>query len=209
MSPSPEATLSGASTDACTVSLSAAAGAATVGTVLAVALGGASPAYAGWSATPAQSPVPSTAAPDCLSTLANASSEPSATGSDTSTGKWQTLLTDVRGPFTLQVYANDTTSATCINGPGISAVRVSQSSQAETVPAGEIQISPGPRGAPGRQVGPDAEDARHRHHEPELQADRREVEPIRSNLEARGFRVVAEREPNLAAAGIHDLYARR
>jgi hypothetical protein len=101
--------------------------------------GGATNAFAGWKAAPTK------AAPGQLLAAGRACT------SQGPAGALPLALSDVRGPFTLQVYANDTTSATCINGPGISAVRIGQSSQAENPPAGEIQISPGPPAAPGRQ----------------------------------------------------------
>jgi len=104
------------------VGLSAAAGAATAGTVLAVVLGGAGPAYAGWSATPASSAAPSPAAPDCVSTLSGAPAGPAATGTGSGTGAWQTLLTDVRGPFTITLLQNGTSYATCFNGPSFTEV---------------------------------------------------------------------------------------
>ena len=98
----------------------AAASLATVGTVLAVVLGGATPAYGGWSATPTSSSAPSSAAPDCISTLSSASTGPSATGSGT--GAWQTLLTDVRGPFTVTLLQDGTSNATCFTGPSFTEV---------------------------------------------------------------------------------------
>ncbi|HEY1650353.1 MAG TPA: hypothetical protein VGG09_00590 [Acidimicrobiales bacterium] len=98
----------------------AAAGAATAGTVLAVVLGGAAPAYAGWSATPSSSAAPPSAAPDCVSTLSSAASAPTAAGSGT--GVWQTLLTDVRGPFTVTLLQNGTSYATCFTGPSFTEV---------------------------------------------------------------------------------------
>lgn len=97
--------------------------------------GGATNAFAGWK------PAPTEAAPGQLGAAGRACT------SQGPVGGLPLALSDVRGPFTLQVYANDSTSATCINGPGISAVRISQSSQAENVPAGEIQMSPGPPAA--------------------------------------------------------------
>ena len=103
------------------VGAGAAASAATVGTVLAV-LGGAAPAYAGWSATPTptSSSAPSSTAPDCISTLSSDSSGPSGTGPGT--GAWQTLLTDVRGPFTVTLLQNATSYATCFTGPSFTEV---------------------------------------------------------------------------------------
>jgi hypothetical protein len=99
----------------------AAAGAATAGTVLAVVLGGAAPAYAGWSATPTSSaPSTSAPAPDCISTLTNAS--PGSSGTDSGSGTWQTLLSDVRGPFTITLLQNGTSYATCFTGPSFTEV---------------------------------------------------------------------------------------
>jgi hypothetical protein len=113
-----------------------AAGAAAVIVAL---TGGATSAFAGWKATPTK------AAPGQLGAAGRACT------SQGPVGGLPLALSDVRGPFTLQVYANDTTSATCINGPGISAVRVGQSSRPENPSAGEIQISRGPPAAPGNQ----------------------------------------------------------
>lgn len=96
-----------------------AAGAATVGTVLAVALGGAAPAYAGWSATPTSSTPASSAPPDCLSSLANA---PAGSGTSTGSGTWQSLLSDVRGPFTVTLLQNSTSYATCFTGPSFTEI---------------------------------------------------------------------------------------
>jgi hypothetical protein len=106
----------------------AAATAATVGTVLAVVLGGATPAYAGWSAmpaSPASSSPPSSAAPDCISTLSSASSpsgDGGTGGTSPGTGAWQTLLSDVRGPFTITLLQNGTSYATCFSGPSFTEV---------------------------------------------------------------------------------------
>ena len=123
----------------------AAATAATVGTVLAVVLGGATPAYAGWSAMPtSSSPPSSSAAPDCLSTLASAASGPSGTGSTgASTGTWQTLLTDVRGPFTITLLQNGTSYATCFTGPSFTEVnRITSSSNGSGgVQSGSLSIN--------------------------------------------------------------------
>jgi hypothetical protein len=102
----------------------AAAGAATAGTVLAVVLGGAAPAFAGWSATPTAVTTSAPAAPDCLSTLANTPAGSSGTGSGagTDTGAWQTLLSDVRGPFTITLLQDGTSYASCFTGPSFTEV---------------------------------------------------------------------------------------
>src|ERR1700685_2631087 len=101
--------------------------------------GGATTAFAGWKAAPTK------AAPGQLGAAGRAC---------TSQGPVAGLplaLSDVRGPFTLQVYANEHESATCINGPGLSAVRVEESSQVETVPAGQVQFSGAMSSAQPRQ----------------------------------------------------------
>lgn len=93
----------------------AAAGAATAGTVLALVLGGATPAYAGWSADPSSSGPSSAAPPDCLTSL-------SGTTGSADTGTWPTLLTDVRGPFTITLLQSGTSYATCFTGPSFTEV---------------------------------------------------------------------------------------
>jgi hypothetical protein len=101
--------------------------------------GGATNAFAGWK------PTPTKAAPGQLGAAGRACTSKSPISG------LPLALSDVRGPFTLQVYANDTTSATCINGPGISAVRVGESSQAATLAPGEIEMTPAPPAGPARQ----------------------------------------------------------
>jgi hypothetical protein len=88
------------------------AGAATAGTVLAVVLGGAAPAYAGWSAAPT---APAAAAPSsqanqsCLTSLP--SNDPA--GGQLGSGSWQPVLSDVRGPFTVALFQNAGAYAAC------------------------------------------------------------------------------------------------
>jgi len=50
-------------------------------------------------------------------------------------------LADTRGPFTFSVYADSTSSATCIKGPTFTAVSGSASSAPIDVPAGHILLS--------------------------------------------------------------------
>ena len=98
-----------------------AAGAATVGTVLAVVLGGAAPAYAGWSPAPTAS---TTAAPtpqadqSCLDALP--SDAPS--GAQLGTRSWQSLLTDVRGPFTVALFQNSGAYAACFTSSSFTSI---------------------------------------------------------------------------------------
>ena len=82
------------------------AGAATAGTVLAVMLGGSAPAYAGWSAAPAAgttAPSPSADA-SCQSQLAAMQTGPGGGAAAGDNGTWDTVLTDVRGPFTVAMF---------------------------------------------------------------------------------------------------------
>ena len=145
------------------VGAGAAASAATAGTVLAVVLGGAAPAYAGWSATPTASAPPS-AAPDCISTLSNAPSGPTGTsgtggtgGTSSGTGAWQTLLTDVRGPFTITLLQNGTSYATCFTGPSFTEVNriTSASNGSGGVQSGTLSVNSQPAngGVSGPQAG--------------------------------------------------------
>lgn len=103
------------------VGAGAAASAATVGTVLAVVLGGAAPAYAGWSPTPTSS---ETAAPSsqasqsCLSSLP--SNEPP--GGQIGSGAWQPVLTDVRGPFTVALFQSSGAYASCFTSASFTEV---------------------------------------------------------------------------------------
>jgi len=97
--------------------------------------GGATTAFAGWKASPTK------AAPGQLGAAAAACT------SQQPVAGMPLVLSDVRGPFTFQVYANDQTSATCINGPNVSVVRALGSSQAASVPAGQVQLNGGHSGA--------------------------------------------------------------
>ena len=91
--------------------------------------GGATNAFAGWN------PTPTKAAPGQLGAAAAACT------SQQPVAGMPLVLSDVRGPFTFQVYANDQMSATCINGPDVSVVRAMGSSQVVSVPAGEVQLN--------------------------------------------------------------------
>jgi hypothetical protein len=89
-----------------------AVGAATAGTALVVALGGAAPAYAGWSAAPTASTPPSPSPQASQSCLGALPSDLPA-GSELGSGTWQALLTDVRGPFTVALYQNNSAYMSC------------------------------------------------------------------------------------------------
>ena len=97
------------------------AGAATVGTALAVVLGGSTPAYAGWSASPTTAAAPSPAADaSCQSQLSG--TYPGATGASLGSGAWQNVLTDVRGPFTVALFQDDGAYAACFTSPSFTQV---------------------------------------------------------------------------------------
>ena len=97
-----------------------AVGAAAAGTALVVGLGGAAPAYAGWSAAPtaASSSPSSQADQSCLGALS--SGQPA--GGDLGSGPWQPLLTDVRGPFTVALYQNDSAYMGCFTSSSFTQV---------------------------------------------------------------------------------------
>ncbi|HEY1989566.1 MAG TPA: hypothetical protein VGG43_08890 [Acidimicrobiales bacterium] len=115
----------------------AVAGAAitTATVVSAVVLGSASPAFAGWSATPT-APTGNQltqAEASCQGLLASRPGGLPATGGDP-------ILTDVRGPFTVAIYANATSSTTCFTGPSFTTVSGTQGAEA-LPPSGKIQFS--------------------------------------------------------------------
>jgi hypothetical protein len=108
---------------------STAAGAGVLAVV--VSLGaGASNAFAGWTAQPTK-PAPGQLA------AARAACE----ASQSPIAGLPLKLADTRGPFTFSVYANDTSSATCIQGPSFRAISGSMATGAVTVPAGQILLS--------------------------------------------------------------------
>ncbi len=99
---------------------------ATAGAIAAVVLvGGAQPAFAGWTATPTTpSTAQSTATADsCQSSLTNA---PSMSG--VQSASWQPVVTDVRGPFTVVLYDQGTAYATCFTGPDFTLINRNTSS---------------------------------------------------------------------------------
>jgi hypothetical protein len=104
------------------VGAGATAGAATVGTVLAVVLGGAAPAYAGWSPAPtaAATTAPSPQADQsCLDALP--SGQPDGVGA-LGSGSWQTVVTDVRGPFTVALFQDAGAYAACFTSSSFTEV---------------------------------------------------------------------------------------
>jgi hypothetical protein len=90
------------------------AGTGAVGAAVAtVLLAGATPAFAGWKATPERGHHGLSAAADssCQSQL---STLPTAPG-----GPWSPVVTDVRGPYTLAVFEDQGVYGTCITGPSV------------------------------------------------------------------------------------------
>lgn len=109
------------------VASAAAAGALT----LVITLGaGASDAFAGWT------PKPTLPAPGQL-----AAAQTSCERGQSPIAGLPVKLTDTRGPFTFSVYADSTSSATCIKGPSFTAISANVASSAVNVPAGQVLLS--------------------------------------------------------------------
>ena len=88
----------------------------TAGTVISVVvLGAAQPAFAGWSASPtaATGTQASSADAACQAKLA---ANPPPNGPTVGSG-WTAVTTDVRGPFTVVIFQDGTSAATCFTGP--------------------------------------------------------------------------------------------
>jgi hypothetical protein len=114
----------------------AAATAATVVSVL--VLGSASPAFAGWSATPTAPAGGQVAQAEAQCQAQLASLPPGGpTASDPSRAL---VLTDIRGPYTVAIYASSTSSSTCFTGPSFTAVSGTQGAITPAA-AGKIQFS--------------------------------------------------------------------
>jgi hypothetical protein len=108
-----------------------ATGAAAGTAAVVISLGaGASNAFAGWS------PTPTPPAPGQL-----VGAQASCEQSQSPIAGLPLQLSDTRGPFTFSIYADSTSSATCIKGPSFTAVSGSMSSYPINVPAGHILLS--------------------------------------------------------------------
>ncbi len=95
------------------------AAATTTTIVSVVVLGGSQTAFAGWSPSPSPAPIALTSSAEsaCQAQLVEDQ------GLDLSpTGPWTVVATDVRGPFTLVIYENGDTHATCLTGPSTTVV---------------------------------------------------------------------------------------
>ncbi len=96
-----------------------------VAVVVAVTLGSsAAPAFAGWSATPT---------PPGAGQLAAAQQQCSA-------NLGTPVLTDTRGPYTASIYADATSSHTCLQGGSLSIASASAGPNEADVPAGQVQL---------------------------------------------------------------------
>jgi hypothetical protein len=127
------------------ISVGAVAGAATVGTALAVVLGGGSPAYAGWSATPTSGIVPASADASCQAELASMQSRSIPQGASEGSGSWVNVLTDIRGPFTVSLFRDDGAAAACFMGPSFSELNMIAGQSGSTAMSG-ISVSQQSRG---------------------------------------------------------------
>ncbi|HTW13407.1 MAG TPA: hypothetical protein VME01_11725, partial [Solirubrobacteraceae bacterium] len=90
---------------------------------------GAAPAFAGWQSTP------SAPAAGQLAQATQACGQ----------GLGSPVLTDSRGPYTAEIFAQSNTSAVCLTGDGVSMASTSTSSGPVSVPAGQIQFGGGGR----------------------------------------------------------------
>jgi hypothetical protein len=141
------------------VGTGAAASVATVGTVLAVVLGGATPAYAGWTPAPT---APSTASPASPASAASPSPQSSQScqtalpsdqpgGGKIGSGSWQPVLSDERGPFTVVLFQNAGAYAACFTSASfteITQVAADSSSATNAQTANGTVHTSGP-GGPG------------------------------------------------------------
>ena len=110
--------------------------AATGAVVSVVILGGAQPAFAGWTADPSAASAPSTSASACEAQLANGRIGGSAAG-----GQWTVLDTDVRGPFTVMVFQNGESHATCFTGPSFTVVNAANTADGSGHASGSMSAS--------------------------------------------------------------------
>jgi hypothetical protein len=94
-----------------------AAGAAGVGAIVAAAvtLSGATPAFAGWTASPSSTGGSASSTTACANQL---KSMPGGPGTVT----WTPTATDVRGPYVLEALASGSITATCLTGPSVTSV---------------------------------------------------------------------------------------
>jgi hypothetical protein len=100
-------------------------------------------AFAGWTPSPTATSPGSTgdAEASCMKRV-TASPAPGAPGIKPATpAQYKPVLTDVRGPFTVVIFAGQNSSASCISGPAFTALSASSSSGPAKVPSSNIQLS--------------------------------------------------------------------
>ena len=132
------------------------AGAATAGTVLAVVLGGSAPAYAGWSAAPTSATASSSADASCQNQLGSMPGAPG--GSATGSAGWQNVLTDVRGPFTVELFQDGESYAACFTSSSFTAVNQISSNgtsgASSGASSGSLHVSAGSANGGGGPLSP-------------------------------------------------------
>jgi hypothetical protein len=122
-----------------------AGGAAAAAAVVAIVGLGASAqnAFAGWSPSPTATSPGSTgvAQASCMKQL-TARAAPGAPGIKPATpAEYKAVLTDVRGPFTVVIFAGRNGSASCISGPAFTALSGSSSAGPARIRSSNIQLS--------------------------------------------------------------------
>jgi hypothetical protein len=134
------------------IGVGALAGAATTGAVLSVVLGGAAPAYAGWSATPTTTAAPSPAADaSCQSQLSG--TQPGPAGATLGSGAWQSVLTDVRGPFTVALFQDDGAYAACFTSSSFTEINQVSEGSGSNAASGSMSVQ-GQGGGGSSPTGP-------------------------------------------------------
>jgi hypothetical protein len=116
--------------------------AATAGTVISVVvLGGAQPAFAGWSASPTPATAAQLASADaaCQAKFASAPASP---GTATPSS-WSAAVTDVRGPYTMAIFQDGSANATCFIGPSFTAVSFNDGSSHSMAVGSSTGAKPG------------------------------------------------------------------
>lgn len=136
------------------VGLGAGAGAAaTVATVVSVVVvGGSQPAFAGWSPTPAATTASSSqvaaAEAACEARLAARPASPAPGATSGAGQKLVPVLTDVRGPYTVAIYAEGSSSTmTCFTGPSFTVTSSRSSNGQGTSVSGSIAVGGASGGA--------------------------------------------------------------
>jgi hypothetical protein len=102
-----------------------AAGTAGIGGIVAavVTLSGATPAFAGWTASPSMA-----AAADTASVTASCASQLAAMRNGPGSVTWIPSATDSRGPYVFEILVSGSMSATCLMGPSVTSTSFSSGS---------------------------------------------------------------------------------